>query len=304
MPFLNRRDGLALVKFLRLFSHARVIQKKISQLLFILIAGIYTGISVWAADGKLLATPGVFQIEGAAGGGLVPWAQLAGYASDREISASAFCSGARVDDYELNVCGAQLNVRDRVEVSVARQQFVIDALNTDIHQNIYAVKTRLYGDLVYSRWPQVSLGMQYKDLQDAQVAYLLGAADDKGTDVYLAASKLHLGGFMGYNALWNLSLRSTEANQNGILGFGGGDSSRQIQLEVSAAVFLNRHWALGAEYRQKPDNLALREDDWRDLFVAWFPNKSFSLTAAWLDLGEIAGVPEQRGWYFSLGGYW
>ena len=35
-----------------------------------------------AGQGKLLGTPGVSQVEGSAGGGLVPWAQLAGYASE------------------------------------------------------------------------------------------------------------------------------------------------------------------------------------------------------------------------------
>lgn len=303
MPFLNRREAFAICQLLQPHLIWRAVQNKTAQLIFIFFAGICTGISAWAADGKLLGTPGVFQIEGAAGGGLVPWAQLAGYASDREMSASAFCSNAQVDDYQLRVCGAQLNWRDRVEASVARQQFIVEALNIDIHQNIYAIKARLYGDVVYSHWPQVSLGLQYKHLLDSQVAYLFGATDDRGTDVYLAASKLHLGGLMGYNTFWNLSLRSTEANQIGLLGFGG-EASRRIQAEISTAIFINRYWALGMEYRQKPDNLAIREDDWRDLFVAWFPNKSFNITAAWLDLGEVAGIPGQRGWYLSLGGYW
>src|SRR5687767_3470555 len=137
MPFLSRRDGFAIFKFPQPYSIWRAVQNKIARL-FVLVAGICIGTSAWAADGKILATPGVFQIEGAAGGGLVPWAQLAGYASDQEMSASAFCSSARVDDYQLRVCGAQLNWRDRVEVSVARQQFVVDALDIEIHQNIYA----------------------------------------------------------------------------------------------------------------------------------------------------------------------
>jgi hypothetical protein len=37
--------------------------------------------------------------------------------------------------------------------------------------------------------------------------------------------------------------------------------------EAGAGVFINRQWLLGAEYRQKPDNLSFaREDDWWDLF--------------------------------------
>ena len=50
------------------------------KLLFALALSFCSALSM-AATGKLLATPGVSQIEVSAGGGLVPWAQLAGYAS-------------------------------------------------------------------------------------------------------------------------------------------------------------------------------------------------------------------------------
>lgn len=71
------------------------------------------------ANGKLLATPGVSQIEGSAGGGLVPSAQLAGYASEDEMSISGYCTQANVDDFELSTCGVQGNLYDRVEFSYA-----------------------------------------------------------------------------------------------------------------------------------------------------------------------------------------
>ena len=83
-----------------------------------------------AATGKLLATPGVSQVEGSAGGGLVPWAQLAGYASADEVAINGFCSRADVTDYRLDVCGVQFNLFDRVELSYAQQQFDVPALDT------------------------------------------------------------------------------------------------------------------------------------------------------------------------------
>ncbi|MBD3634096.1 MAG: DUF3034 family protein, partial [Methylophaga sp.] len=49
--------------------------------MIILLSALLMHGAASAADGKLIATPGVSQIHGAAGGGLVPWAQLAGYAS-------------------------------------------------------------------------------------------------------------------------------------------------------------------------------------------------------------------------------
>ncbi|WP_462146712.1 DUF3034 family protein [Pseudoalteromonas gelatinilytica] len=260
--------------------------------------------SGFAASGKLLATPGVSQVEGSAGGGLVPWAQLAGYASDDEIAINGFCSRADVSDYRLDVCGAQLNIYDRVEFSYAEQRFEVPALNTDIEQSITGAKVRLYGDIVYSKWPQLSLGVQHKSLDDGSIANLLGAKDTSGTDIYLAASKLHLGALAGYNWFWNTTFRYSDANQLGLLGFGGPDSDKELLFEASTAVFLTHQIAVGVEYREKSNNLGLGEQDWQDVFVAWFPNKHVSVTAAWLDLGSIAGAEDQTGWYLSVTGYW
>lgn len=257
-----------------------------------------------AASGKLLATPGVSQVEGSAGGGIVPWAQLAGYASDDEIAINGFCSRADVSDYRLDVCGAQLNIYDRVEFSYAEQRFEVPALNTDIEQSITGAKVRLYGDIVYSKWPQLSLGVQHKSLDDGSIANLLGAKDTSGTDVYLAASKLHLGALAGYNWFWNTTFRYSDANQLGLLGFGGPDSDKELLFEASTAMFLTHQIAVGVEYREKSNNLGLGEQDWQDVFVAWFPNKYVSVTAAWLDLGSIAGAKDQTGWYLSVTGYW
>lgn len=260
--------------------------------------------SGFAASGKLLATPGVSQVEGSAGGGIVPWAQLAGYASDDEIAINGFCSRADVSDYRLDVCGAQLNIYDRVEFSYAEQRFEVSALNTDIEQSITGAKVRLYGDIVYSKWPQLSLGVQHKSLDDGSIANLLGAKDSSGTDIYLAASKLHLGALAGYNWFWNTTFRYSDANQIGLLGFGGPDSDKELLFEASTAVFLTHQIAVGVEYREKSNNLGLGEQDWQDVFVAWFPNKHVSVTAAWLDLGSIAGAEDQTGWYLSVTGYW
>lgn len=265
---------------------------------------VFYSLDSFAGQGKLLGTPGVSQVEGSAGGGLVPWAQLAGYASDEEVAVNGFCSRADVSDYSLDVCGAQVNVLDRVELSYAQQRFEVPALNTTIEQSITAAKVRLYGDIVYSSWPQLSLGAQHKSLDDGTVATLVGAQETSGTDIYLAASKLHLGALAGYNVFWNLTTRYSDANQLGLLGFGGENASKELLFEGSTAIFLSREIALGVEYRQKSNNLGLGEQNWQDIFVAWMPNKYVSITAAWLDLGSIAGAKDQTGWYLSVTGYW
>ncbi len=264
-----------------------------------------------ATQGRLLATGGGSQIEGTAGGGIVPLAVLSGYGEVGQQGATAFVSRVQVDDYRLDVFGVAWSWNNRVEVSVARQELYLNTLATalgvpddTIAQNIFGAKVRLYGDLIYSAWPQLSAGVQYKINEDFYIPAAAGARDDRDWDAYLAATKLFLGGALGHNVWLNGVARATRANQGGLVGFGGDNNSdREIVYEGSIGVFLNRHWAAGVEYRQKPDNLSFApEGDWRDVFVAWFPNKQWSVIGAWVDLGDIATLVDQRGWYVSVQG--
>ena len=260
--------------------------------------------SVQAGDGKLIGTAGLNQIEGSGGGGLVPWATIAGYDSQEQISVNAFTTQVHLDDYRLNVLGISASFYDRVEISLAQHRFDLKTLGGEIKQNIYGLKYRLYGDIVYSTWPQVSIGLQYKKLNDGSIASAVGAKNSSsGTDIYIAATKIHLGALAGFNLVWNVTARATKANQLGLLGFGGvNNHNYQIMAEASAAVLFSRHLALGIEYRQKPDNLGLGEDDWLDVFISYIPNKNLSFTLAWAELGNIAGAKKQKGLYLSLNG--
>ncbi len=261
--------------------------------------------SALAGEGKLIATPGVTTFEGSGGGGIVPWAMLAGYAARDEVAVQSFYTNLSLDDFDMKAYGVGFNFRDRLEVTLARQALDVNPLGLTLRQNVYGAKVRLYGDAVYSRWPQVSLGIQYKTLLDEAVPLAVGADDTSGIDYYIAASKVHLGAVAGYNLLWSATVRSTQANQTGFLGFGGDKSTdRAIEWEASAALLLGRHVVVGVEYRNKPDNLSFaKEENWKDLFVAWVPNKRFNVTAAFVDAGDIAGQPDQDGVYLSLTGY-
>jgi hypothetical protein len=278
-------------------------------LVTVTLALLVAGPALAGSQGRLLATGGATPIEGGGGGGIVPWAVIAGYGSEDQWGGSAFATRVDTGDYALTSAGVALGWRNRVEVSLARQSFglptLADALGLPVRtfrQDILGLKWRVAGDLVYTPWPQFSVGLQHKRQRDFLVPSLVGARDDRGTDVYLAASKLWLGGAAGYNLLVNATLRGTHANQTGLLGFGGdARQGRSWVGEVSAAVLLNPRWAVGAEFRQKPDHLGFaREDHWRDVFIGWFPNKRVALVAAWADLGDIATLPDQEGWYVSL----
>jgi hypothetical protein len=264
----------------------------------------------FAGSNRLLATGGVMQIEGSAGGGAVPWALIAGLGTDAQIGGSGYCTGARVQKFDLRSCGVAVGFYDRVEVSYAKQKFDLDEIipGQSISVDVIGAKLRLLGDAVYDqdRWyPQLSLGAQYKKNKDFDfVPALLGARDDADVDVYLAATKVYLAGPFSRTWLLNATLRSTSGNQFGILGFGGDrKDSRSLNLEFSAAMFVSDQIVAGAEYRQKPDNLGSFEElDYWDVFAAYFPSKHFSVTAAYVDLGRIAMMPGQHGWYLSLQG--
>ncbi|MCB1646725.1 MAG: DUF3034 family protein, partial [Pseudomonadales bacterium] len=137
-------------------------------------------------EGKLLATPVVTQFEGAGGGGLVPFATLAGYASDEDIAVNGFATRLNVDEFDLTVKGMSFNYHDRVELSLATQKLGVDPLALDIRQQVAGIKVRLYGDIVYSAMPQVSVGLQHKKLKDKTVARAVGADKLQDTDIYLA----------------------------------------------------------------------------------------------------------------------
>jgi hypothetical protein len=264
--------------------------------------------------GKLLATGGVSQVEGAGGGGIVPWALITGYGTRDSWGANAHYTYVSTQDYKLDTYGVAIGLADRVELSVASQTFkgsLAPLDNLNIKQDILGVKVKLAGDAVYEQdsWlPQIAVGAMYKDNKGIKGlgalgvtnVTQLGAKDDKGYDYYVAATKI----LLEQSLLLNLTLRATKANQMGLLGFGGdqGDS-RKIMPEVSAAYLINRHLAVGAEYRRKPHNLGVDpEKAYYDAFVAWFPTKHVSVTAAYANLGKITvfNPKTQRGLYLSV----
>jgi hypothetical protein len=259
-------------------------------------------------SGRLLATGGVSQVEGAAGGGLVPWAVIAGYGTRDAVGASAHDTEIFLRDYSLNSAGAALGFYNRFELSY--DHIFFDTRSTGrllglgngftFNENILGAKVRLVGDAVYDQdtWlPQLGLGVQYKQTDDAGILRSVGAHSNDGTDVYLAATKL----LLEQSLLLNATLRATRANQLGILGFGGPrNSGYKPEFEGSAAILLSRELALGAEYRTKPSNLTFREENAYDLFLAYFFTKNVALTLAYVDLGAIATRNNENGAYLSL----
>ncbi|MBC3862400.1 DUF3034 family protein [Undibacterium jejuense] len=265
-------------------------------------------------QGKLLATAGVIQVEGAAGAGLVPWAVITGYGTEDSYGFNAHVTQLNTQDYQLSTYGVALGICDKLELSLSKQEFSGSLTPLDklkLSQDVVGVKLKLAGDLIADQdnWrPQIAIGAMYK--RDQNVTGLdalgvtqvtqLGAKSNQGTDYYLSATKL----FLAQSLLLNGTLRMTKANQMGLLGFSGDLHNRyQVMPEVSAAYLLNRKLALGAEYRQKPNNLSIdHEKAYYDGFLAWFPNKNVSVTLAYVDIGDITAfnTKDQHGWYLSV----
>ena len=284
-----------------------------------------------AETGKLLLTGGVSSIDGAAGGGLTPWAVIGTNATAGQIGISAYLTQAKTKDYALTGYGAGLAYSERVELSLAGQDFDASpaiALNgiapfgvtpgQHIKMDVLGLKVRIAGDAVLdsdSFMPQIAVGLQYKSVSPGSLQSVLNflGTQTHGTDVYVSATKL----LLAQGILVNGTLRVTNANQNGLLGFGSGapgKNSRSLVPEFSIAYLVSKNLAVGAEYRVKPNNLealgraaglgnALAEDDWKDIFIAWAPSKNASVTLAYIDLGRIVpgvtGARKQTGYYVS-----
>ena len=258
---------------------------------------------------KLLLTGGVSSIDGAAGGGLTPWAVTGSYASEGEVGGTAYFTRTKTQDYALNVYGAAIAFSDRFELSVARQEFNAGVVvpDTTLKLDIVGVKARVAGDAVLDAdtlMPQIAVGAEFKRVNPGPaVGGVLDSVSAKrrGVDFYISATKL----FLAQGILINGTLRATKANQNGLLGFGSADkTSYSVKPEFSLALLLSKNVAIGAEYRFKPNNLAFagapfEEQAWKDLFVAWAPTKNVSITAAYVALGNIVGHTRQTGGYVS-----
>jgi hypothetical protein len=255
--------------------------------------------------GKLLLTNGVTTVEGSSGGGLARWATIGGRQMPGGIGATGHFTAIELPDYGWRSYGIGVGLGDRLEVSLARADFDTRDVGAALgigkgytfNLDTFGAKLRIVGDLLYGKaWlPQIAIGVEHKRSRDGDLVRALGASDDKGTDYTLSATKL----LLSRSLLINATLRYTKANELGLLGFGSGRAGHQLQVEGSLAYQLSRRAVIGAEYRSKPDNLGLGEDDWMDLFAAYALTDHLTLTVAYVDLGSIATIPDQRGGFVS-----
>ncbi|WMT47997.1 MAG: DUF3034 family protein [Acidithiobacillus caldus] len=321
-------------------------------------------------QGRILGTGAVTAVDGAAGGGINPWAVISGYGTNQQIGATAFYSHVLLNNYNMDAYGASLGIFNRIELSFARQSFSLGSTgqvldrriletatggpvpygapytasgpnglglsgpqffgdNYQLNQDIVGLKVRLFGNIVYDQnwWePEVSVGVDFHHNEmPKNLAATLGVKRN-GVSYYVSATKVWLDGLFGLTTLANVNIDVTNANQQGLLGFGGVNGmGYSVEPAASVGIFLNRHVVLGAEYRSMPQNQLIapsgfvpasgpykglnfgavgdavsKTSAWKDVYVAWFPYKALSLTAAYVNLGTIATEKNQSGLYLSL----
>jgi len=255
------------------------------------------------------AQAAITDVDGQAGGGLVPWALLSS-------GPTVAISHLSTQNLGVNILAANTSFANRVEVSYAHSMLDVtgSALgnnNIDAVDN-FGLKVKLndMGDSM----PQFALGMVYKKASGNLVDNVLTTSaygiDSSSTDVYGAASKIVNVG--GKNVLLNGVLRATKANQMGLLGFGGGSTAGaktgySLEPEVSVEMFAADNVVFGAEYRAQPNNsvaatnAVLHQNSAYDLNVVYVANKNLTLTAAYANLGQVApglvGSNKQNGMF-------
>ena len=144
-------------------------------------------------SGKLLATGGVSNVEGAGGGGISTWALITGYGTRDGIGGNAHFTYAPLSNFTVREYGAALGAFNRVEISYSHLSF--DTGNTGaklgltrgftFEQDVVGAKARVFGDAVYDQdsWlPQVSVGAQFKITNHANILAAVGARSNQGVD--------------------------------------------------------------------------------------------------------------------------
>jgi hypothetical protein len=255
--------------------------------------------------GKLLLTNAISTVEGSSGGGIARWATIGGRQMAGGIGLSAHGTAIELPDFGWRSYGVLLGLGDRLELSIARADFDtrdVGALlgigqGYTFNVDTFGAKLRLAGDAVYGdKWlPQIAIGVEHKRSRDGALVRALGASEASGADYTLSATKL----LLAQSLLVNGTLRYTKANELGLLGFGSANAGYRVEFEGSLGYQLSRRAVIGAEYRSKPDNLGLGDDDWMDIFAAYALTRHLTVTAAYVDLGSIATFSDQRGGFLS-----
>jgi hypothetical protein len=152
------------------------------------------------AGERLQWSGAVTDVEGSAGGGLVPWALIGGLGTDSEVGGSGFATYVTTQDFSLRAAGLAVGVDDRLEISWARQRFDAGSVipGITLGQDVAGLKLKVAGDALFAPdqfLPQIAVGAELKrTLNFDAVPRAIGAASGQDVDLYVAATKLYFAG--------------------------------------------------------------------------------------------------------------
>jgi hypothetical protein len=222
--------------------------------------------------------------DGAAGGGAVPWAVIAGNETRDGINGNVHFTYVSLPNYSALIPGVAIGFYDRFELSAAFAELPtgstfdtvglvnstvsgnntsstiggVEPWNTTIKMAIYGAKVRVLGEAIYDSdtWiPQVAVGGFYKVNHNKDLLATLGANKSKDFEAYVAATKI----FFPISTAIDITARYTSANEIGLTGFGGPNGNhRKVRFEGSLAYLLAKNIAIGGEYQQHGNNLGGR----------------------------------------------
>ena len=259
-------------------------------------------------EGKLLATGGVSNVEGAGGGGMATWALITGYGTHDGFGLDAHMTYLNFPAYTLTTWGVAAGFWDRVELSYARQHFDTEEVGAELglghgfafDQDIYGAKVKVFGDAVYDQdsWmPQIAAGAQYKQNDQGLVVHVVGAQFRRRHRLLRRRHQSFSGRQLSRRRDCPRHARqpvrpSGLRRRQGLRLFAGirrfGRLSLQPQIRARRGI------------PHKTDNLRIaQEDDAWDIFAAYFLCKNLSLTVAYVDLGNIVIADHQNGFYLS-----
>ena len=266
-------------------------------------------------------------IEGSGGLGLTTTAYLANPSCGGKVLGcpSVSTTYATLGQKDVAVFAVTESLWERIELGYAHQIFHMGTLpgaiqdatgikigRHHINQDVFHAKFLLIEENSLDKdWiPAISFEFDYKmnsDIEDIDTKLggaltAIGFDQDDGLDYLLVASKTFKD-VLPQPFLASAGLRFTQGAQTGFLGF---DNAYKMVVELNFAYFITDWWAVGAEYRQKPDEygripgLVGEENDWWDICTAFIINPNLTLKAAYVDFGVLADTKEDAGFVFGV----
>jgi len=269
-------------------------------------------------------------IEGNSGLGVTSTAYLANPAKNEQVfgkpSVSAFTLFGR--EKNLQSFTVTENILGKYEIGYAYERFGLGDWPDDVkttagasvsqHLGLHNLNLRAMvveeGSLDCSWLPAITLGTHFKwnegqtKLDDDLGGLLdtLGSDHSRGIEFTAMASKT-IENLLPRPVILSAGVRNSDAIHTGLFGFAG---ERRTTFEGSIVTFLTDQLLFCAEYRQKPDlldqfstggkHLVKAENDWWTLCLGYILNDNTTISAGYVNLGNVANHREDNAYCFRV----